>query len=166
MINSFVVIGGENNKTCEVYEIQSDKWHRIPDLTLGRANIQLFFDKRRTHLYSFFGQVGSILANNYSDVVEVLDFNDMETGWAKVIYNNKCDMNLNYYCGVFPLYRDQILMVGGNHGRSKLRTSSVYHVRKQELGNIDNKLLDDIRLAARKSPRISIILAKLTSNLS
>jgi hypothetical protein len=166
MIDSIVVIGGENNKTCEVYEILVGKWHRLPDLTLGRANIQLYFDKRRAHLYAFFGQIGSIIANNYSDVIEVLDFNDMETGWAKIIYNNKSDMNLSYYCGVFPLYKNQILMIGGNQGRSKLRTSSVYHLRKQELGKIDSKLLEEIRFEARKNPRLSIILAKLTSKLS
>ncbi len=163
-INSILVIGGENNKICEVFEINSDKWHRIPDLIFGRANVQLYYDNIRSHLYSFFGQLGKITSNEYSDFIEVLDFNDMEKGWAKVVYENRSEMNLNYYCGIYPLFKDMILMIGGNQSRNnKLRSSSVYDVKKQELTKVDDGLLEELRAEARKSPRLSIILAKLTT---
>jgi hypothetical protein len=166
LINSLMAIGGENNSTCEIYEITTSRWHRLPDLSLGRANIQLHFDTMNSSLYTFFGKPGSIINGNYSDTIEMLDFNDMEQGWVVIKYNNMSDMNLNYYCGVYPLFKDKLLMIGANVGRDKIRTSSVYSLKKHQLKKVDNKLLEEIRLEAMKSPRISFLLAKLTSNLS
>jgi hypothetical protein len=165
LINSLIAIGGENNETCEIYEIITNKWHRLPDLSQGRANIQLHFVNITTCLFTFFGK-RNITTGYYSDIIEMLDFNDLEQGWVVIRFNNMSEMNMSNFCGVYPLFKDKLLMIGANLGRDRVRSSSVYCLKKHELRKIDSKLLEEIRVEAVRSPRISLLLARLSNKMS
>jgi hypothetical protein len=165
MVNSFLVIGGENNRTCEVYDIDTNLWHLLPDLSVGRANIQIYFDAISSNLYAFFGKVGSITTGLCSEVIDVLDLNDMDKGWQQVIYNNRCDLDFRYYCSVSPLFKDKIIVIGTSLGRETARTSAIYSIKKNEFVKIDNKMYEEIRMEAIKSPRLSMLIAKLSKYL-
>jgi hypothetical protein len=161
MVNSFLVIGGENNKTCEVYDIETNQWHPLPELSVGRAGIQIFIDAITSQIYAFFGKLGSITTDIFSDSIDVLDLNDMDKGWVQVAYNNRSDLDFKFYCGIRPLFREKILIIGTSLGREKVRTSAIYSIRKHDIIKIDKKLFEEIRVECVKSPRLSLLLAKI-----
>ena len=71
---SIIVIGGENSKSCELYDLNIGIWRRLPDLNVPRALCNLYLDKYTHSLYSFFGIIGNITQkNNYTDIIEVLE---------------------------------------------------------------------------------------------
>ena len=91
-----IVIGGQNNKTCEIYDLFTKKWIRIPDLNYCRANTNIYFDKFSSDIYAIFGMIGSITKtkNNNIDIIEVIELNDINSGWFKVDYYKSNNLNL------------------------------------------------------------------------
>ena len=55
----FVIIGGENNKNVELFDVFTQKWSKLPDLNIPRANINIYFDDFTSELYALFGALGN-----------------------------------------------------------------------------------------------------------
>jgi hypothetical protein len=153
------IAGGQNNKSCEMFDLFTNRWQILPELNVPRANISIYFDKNHSLIYSLFGMKGEITKTELSDAIEVLDLNDIKAGWIKVEYNNKSEMDLKqFFCEAFPLTNDKILIYGGNINRNYHRAFAVFLLDKFEIAKVDKKMMEEIRVQARKSEKLSKIL--------
>ena len=158
-IKSILVFGGENNKTCEIFDIFMNIWNELPELNVPRNNINIYIDKIGTFAYAFCGSTGSISNGLHSDVIELLDLVDLNQGWAKVDYNNKALVDLKFsYNGIYPLTDDKLLIYGAKESRKAHKTFVIFDLRKFDLLNVDNNYLDYLRKQASKNPELSKIL--------
>ena len=158
---SIIVIGGENSTFCELYDLSTGLWRELPEMKTPRANSILYLDKMTHILYAFFGILGKIAErnNNYTDVLECLEFKKLALGWNKIEYNNKTEMNFrNGLNQIYPLSTDIILVYGGSGIREFIKKAAVYLLSKQEMLKIDNKIFNEIREASKTSKRLYKIL--------
>jgi len=218
-------IGGQNNKTCEAFDLNSKNWILLPELNIARANISLHFDNYEKRIFAFFGVKGEITtAWLYSDVVEVLDLKEIQgtqredsndnrynnsngksngksngsdnndnsykdriegnnfrvgvnrndnvdnntnrifdKSWVKLDYSNKSELDFKKnYCGLYPLTKQLILLYGVNGPRHPLKSFAVFDVNKNVISKVDKKMLEDIRVYARKNIKLSKIISSLS----
>ena len=59
---SILVVGGENNATTELYDLNTSRWRLLPDLKYPRSNCCLHLDKSSTNIYACFGISSNILS--------------------------------------------------------------------------------------------------------
>lgn len=158
-LKSLLVFGGENNKSCEIYDFFLNAWNEIPELNVGRANISIYIDKIGTFAYAFCGSIGNVSNPSYSDAIELLDLVDMNQGWAKVDYNNKANVDLTFtHNGIYPLTEDKILIYGAKESRRVHKVFVIFDLRNFHLLNVDEFYLEDLRRQAAKNPELSKIL--------
>lgn len=157
-LKSILVFGGENNKTCEMFDFFLNSWSELPELNIPRSNIGVFIDKIGTFAYAFCGQIGSILNSQNTDVIELLDLVDMNQGWAKVEYCNKANVDFKFSnTGVFPLTDDKILLYGANESRKTHKCFVFFNLRTFDVTMIDKETLENLRMNALKNPELSRI---------
>ena len=158
---SIIVIGGENSSFCELYDLSTGLWRELPEMKTPRANSILYLDKITHIFYAFFGILGKIAEknNNYTDVLECLEFKKLALGWNKIEYNNKAEMNFrNGLNQIYPLNTDILLVYGGSTMRDFIKKAAIYLLNKQEMIKIDNKIFNEIREASKKSKKLYKIL--------
>ena len=161
---SIIVIGGENNKTCELYDMYNSKWRNLPELNFPRAHSCIYLDRFNNNLYSLFGIVGSISEknNNYTDIIECLELKKMALGWGKVNYNNKTEMDFKTcLCRIFPINYDMILVYGASSVRENKKKSAIFVINKQEMVKINSNMFNEIRDKAKHSKELSKIIQSL-----
>ena len=160
---SILVIGGENNCCCELFDLYTEKWTSLPDLNFPRANPSVYLDKFTNRIYCFFGIISEIVnsSNLYSDVVEVLDVKRAGLGWERVEYKNRADLDFKYnLCYLFPLEEDKVLIYGASGVREFAKKAAIYSLSKKEFIKVDKKALSDIRTQAKKSTTLTKIISK------
>ena len=158
---SIIVIGGENNKTCELYDMYNSKWRNLPELNYPRAHSCIYLDRINNILYSLFGIVGAISEKNinYTDIIECLELKKMALGWGKVNYNNKTEMDFkNCLCRIFPINYDMVLVYGANGARENKKRSAIFAVNKQEMIKISSNMFNEIRDKAKNSKELRKII--------
>ena len=113
--NSILVIGGENNNYCEMFNINTNAWVHLPDMNYAKANCNVYFDRCKDYIFTFFGKSGKITEKNkYLDVIEYLDLKNFPLEWKKIKYYNKAGLNVkNEYITISPLSNDAIVINGG-----------------------------------------------------
>lgn len=157
-LKSILVFGGENNKTCEMFDFFLGTWSDIPELNLPRANISMFIDKIGTFAYAFCGTTGTITGSQNSDVIELLDLVDMNQGWAKIEYSNKANVDLKFsHTGIYPLTEDKILIYGASDSRRMQKCFVIFNLRTFDVTKVDRELLEELRMNAMKNPELSRI---------
>lgn len=157
-LKNLLVFGGENNKTCEMFDFFLNTWNEIPDLNLPRANISIYIDKIGTFAYAFCGTTGSIANGHHCDAIELLDLVDMNQGWARVDYQNKANVDLKFsHTGVYPLTDDKLLIYGASDSRRMQKCFVIFNLRTFDVTKIDKELLENLRLNAIKNPELSKI---------
>ena len=160
---SILVIGGENNCCCELFDLYSEKWTSLPDLNFPRANPSVYLDKFTNRIYCFFGMLGEIVSSSslYSNVVEVLDVKRAGLGWERVEYKNRADLDFKYnLCNLFPLEEDKLLIYGASGVREFAKKAAIYSLSKREFIKVDKKVMADIRTQAKKSTTLTKIISK------
>ena len=152
--NSILIIGGENNNSCELFNINTNTWVNLPDMNYFKANCNIYFDKTHEVIYTFFGKSGKITErDNYLDVIESLDFRQTPLEWKKVKYNNRAEMNVkNEYIKISPISDDMIVINGGKNGRC------IYLVNKKEIVKFDRKIYEQIIKNYKNSEEILKLL--------
>ena len=158
---SIVIIGGENSKSCELYDLSTGLWTELPEMNTPRANCILYLDKITHIFYAFFGILGKIAErnNNFTDILECLEFRKLALGWNKIEYNNKAQMNFRTGINqIYPLSPEIILVYGGTNIREFIKKAAVYLLSKQEMSKIDNKIFNEIREASKTSKKLYKIL--------
>ena len=126
-----------------------------------RANCILYLDKITHILYAFFGILGKIAErnNNFTDILECLEFRKLALGWNKIDYNNKAEMNFRTGINqIYPLSPEILLVYGGTNIREFIKKAAVYLLSKQEMSKIDNKIFNEIREASKTSKKLYKIL--------
>ena len=144
---SIIIIGGENNSACELYDMTTGLWKRLPNLNVPRALSNLYLDKFTHSIYTFFGIVGHYSQkNNFTDVIEVLDLKRLALGWNKIIYENKAEMDFKSgYNQILELNKDMILIYGANNIRDFVKKAAVYLLNKMQIVKIDNNIFKEIK---------------------
>ena len=162
---SILVVGGENNPTCELYDMYSSKWRNLPELNYARANCCIYLDRMTNMIYTCFGIIGNMSnIKMYSDVMECIELKRTNLGWMKVNYNNKAEMDFrNGYCRIFPLDNEKILIYGASGIRESKKKGAIYIINKQEIVKIDNKLFNEIKIQAKKSLKLNKIISSIGS---
>ena len=131
-------------------------------MKIPRAHSILYLDKITHKLYSFFGILGKIAErnNNYSDSLECLEFRKLALGWNKVEYNNRAEISFRTGINqILPLNPDMLLVYGGSSMREFIKKAAVYILQKNEMAKIDNRMFNEIRIASKKSKKLSKILS-------
>ena len=150
------VIGGDNNKTCEVLNIDTLSWRELPSMNFSRGNPSLYIFKD-TFLYVLSGFKGDITANLFEESIERLDISNLKE-WEVMQYkNSSCiDMKLAH-SGIIPLTIGHILIFGGENSRYKTKCQAIYDLSKNEIFNSNDKL---------EKIRNDLIMEKKNSNKS
>ena len=166
IFNTILVIGGEHEPSVEIFDPITYRWQLLPELNIPRANSIFYFDSPRGILYTMFGNEGSILDNKYSDIIEFLDLKNIEEGWNILDYKNKSEIDLKSLMNIYPLNSDLILLYGGVVFRGNNKSVCIFNLEKSEITKIDQKIMDTLRIEAKKSKKLNIIISGLSSKNS
>jgi len=159
-LKSILVFGGENNKTCEMFDFFINSWNEIPELNIPRSNILVFVDKIGSLAYAFCGITGNIANGVPSDVIEFLDLVDMNQGWARVEYKNKANVDLKFsHNGLYPLTDDKILLYGAMESRINKKCYVIFNLRTFDIIKVDDRMLESMRMNSVKNPELSKIFS-------
>ena len=150
----FVVVGGENSKKVEMFDIFTQKWSKLPDLNVARANINIYFDEFTSELYALFGILGDYTnqnKNNYSEVIEVLELKDISSGWCKIDYYKSSSFDIRQKgVKVLPFTRTKLLIYGGKSSRENESLFGIYLIDKMGLIKSDKDIIDKIKYEQKK----------------
>ena len=166
VFNTILVLGGEGESSVEIFDPITNRWQLLPELNVPRANLIFYCDSPRGILYTMFGNEGSILDNKYSDVIEFLDLKNMKDGWNILDYKNKSEIDLKSLVNIYPLNSDLILLYGGVVFRGSGRSVCMFNLTKSEINKIDNKIMEELRIEAKKSKKLNNIITGLVSKSS
>ena len=166
IFNTILVIGGEHEPSVEIFDPVTYRWQLLPDLNIPRANSLFYCDSPRGILYTMFGNEGSILDNKYSDIIEFLDLKNIEDGWNILDYKNKSEIDLKSLMSIYPLNSDLILLYGGVVFRGNNKSVCIFNLEKNKITKIDQKIMDTLRIEAKKSKKLNIIISGLSSKNS
>ena len=156
----------EHEPSVEIFDPVTYRWQLLPDLNIPRANSLFYCDSPRGILYTMFGNEGSILDNKYSDIIEFLDLKNIEDGWNILDYKNKSEIDLKSLMSIYPLNSDLILLYGGVVFRGNNKSVCIFNLEKSEITKIDQKIMDTLRIEAKKSKKLNIIISGLSSKNS
>lgn len=113
-------------KSCEKYDVFSNKWIKIPDLNFNRQNAALAIHNER-YLYAFSGYDGFRNMNSY----EKLDFTNEKKGWELVEFRDtlqdteEIDIRKNRL-GVIALDFDRVLIFGGERNGNEYKEAFIF----------------------------------------
>ncbi len=160
----FIVVGGKDNNICEIFDLFTNKWTRLPDLNSPRANTNLYFDSFSSDVYAMFGMEHNItnLKNNNSEIIEVLELNDISSGWIKIDYYKSSNVNLKQtLVTVVPFTRDKLLIYGGKNSRVNKHLYALFLMTKNEIIKADEKILEEIKREEKKMKFVNSTVNKL-----
>ena len=163
VFNSIMIFGGEGEASVEIFDPVTNRWQLLPELNIPRANLIYYCDSPRGVLYTLFGNEGSILDNKYSDVIEFLDLKNIGEGWNILDYRNKSEMDLKSLVNIYPLNSDLILLYGGVVFRGNSRSVCIFDLAKSQIIKIDSKIMESIRIEAKKNKKLSNIISGFNS---
>lgn len=159
----FLVLGGENNKSCELFDIFTNKWSRLPDLNVARANLNIYFDSFTSEIYALFGMLGTVTQKhvNNSEVIEVLELNDISSGWCKVDYYKGSSFDLrNEIVTTLPFTRTKLLIYGGKNVRDGGKLFGLFLIDRMEVIKADKDIIEKIKYEQKKIKLLNNTVAK------
>ena len=162
--DSLIVIGGENSNSCEIMDLDSKRWNRLPSLNHPRANANIYYNNVTSDLFVLFGMVGKMDKNIKNiDIIEVLELNDIVSGWMMVDYYKSVGLDLKIsYCLTLPFTRDKLLVYGGSTARSlERRIFALFDMIKNEVIKVDSQTMDLIKLEENKIRSFDKALEKI-----
>ena len=151
--DSILVVGGENSSSCEIMDLDSKKWTKLPSLNYPRANSNIYYNNMTSDLFVLFGMEGEMnQKTKNTDVIEVLELNDIISGWMMVDYYKSVGLDLkNNYCITLPFTRDKLLIYGGSSARSiEKRLFALFDMIKNECIKVDSETMDLIKREENK----------------
>ena len=161
----FLVMGGEYNKAVELFDIFTSKWKRLPDLNVARANLNIYFDEFTSELYALFGMLGNVSQKhvNNSEIIEVLELNDISSGWCKVDYYKGSSFDLrNEFVTTLPFTRNKILIYGGKNVRDNGKLFGLFLIDRLEVIKADKEVIENIKCEQKKMKLLNNTYAKMS----
>ena len=162
----FLVMGGEYNKSVEIFDIFTSKWRKLPDLNVPRANLNIYFDEFTSEVYALFGMLGSVSQKKIhnSEIIEVLELNDISSGWCKVDYYKGSSFDLrNELVTTLPFTRNKILIYGGKNVRDGGKLFGLFLIDRMEVIKADKEVIEKIKLEQKKLKLLNNTYNKTTS---
>ena len=162
--DSLIVIGGENSSSCEIMDIDGKRWTRLPSLNYPRANANIYYNNVTSDLFVLFGMEGRMDKKvKNTDVIEVLELNDIISGWMKVDYYKSVGLDIKIsYCLTLPFTRDKLVIYGGSTARSlEKKIFALFDMIKNEIIKVDPKTMDLIKLEENKIRSFDKALEKI-----
>ena len=162
--DSIIVVGGENSSSCEIMDLDSKKWTKLPSLNYPRANSNIYYNNITSDLFVLFGMEGEMTQKTKNtDVIEVLELNDIISGWMMVDYYKSVGLDLkNNYCITLPFTRDKLLIYGGSSARSiEKRLFALFDMIKNECIKVDSDTMDLIKREENKIRAFDNALEKI-----
>ena len=162
--DTLIVVGGENSPSCEIMDLDSKKWNRLPPLNCARANANIYYNNVTSDLFVLFGMEGKMNQNVKNiDIIEVLELNDISSGWIMVDYYKTIGLDMKIsYCLTLPFTRDKLLIYGGSTARSlERRIFALFDMIKNEIIKVDPKTMDLIKLEENKIRSFDKALEKI-----
>ena len=160
-----ILIGGQNCSVCEIMDMDLKKWHKLPELNYPRANVNIFFNFITNDLFAIFGINGDITNKQmkYSDIIEVIEMDNISNGWAKVDYYKGSGFNLkNNYCMTLPFTKDKLLIYGAENMRSENKNLfALFDLNKNECIKVDKYTLEQIKIEEKKIRLFDLALNKM-----
>ena len=151
--DSIIIIGGEKSSSCEIMDLDTKKWIRLPYLNYPRANANIYYNCINYDLYVLFGMEGDITEKNKnSDIIEVLKLNDILNGWNKIDYYRNSGLNIkSNYCITLPFTRDKLLIYGCSSARAiEKKLFAFFNMNRNECIKVDKETLELIKLEEKK----------------
>ena len=164
VFETLMVMGGENNKTVEIFDPLTNRWQQLPELNIARAIPLFYFDEGRGNIYALFGIEGNYSKPSFTDSIEILDLTDVKQGWMKINYNNKARMDLKVYLNFYPLNDFLMLVYGGLENRDNKRNACVYNLVKAEMTKIDKNLMEELRQEAQTNKVLNTIVMSVSKS--
>lgn len=161
-----ICVGGENSSSCEIMDINSKKWKKLPNLNYPRANASIYYNNITEQIYILFGMNGNIWKNNKNcDKIEVIDLKNIDNGWINVDYykGSGLDLKLNF-CKTMPFTKDKLIIFGGNNVRSSMEAQNFYalfDMNKNEIFPVDKQTMELIKLEEKKIRLFDLALTKI-----
>jgi hypothetical protein len=162
----FLVVGGENNKAVELFDIFTNKWTRLPDLNIPRANINIYFNDFTSEIYALFGMLGNVSKKhiNNSEIIEVLELNDISSGWCKVDYYKGSSFDIrNEIVTTLPFTRNKLLIYGGKNVRDGGKLFGLFLIDRMEVIKADKDIIEKIKFEQKKIKLLNNTVAKTHS---
>ena len=163
--DSIILIGGENSSSCEIMDLDSKKWTKLPSLNYPRANCNIYYNNITSDLFVLFGMEGEMNQKpRNTDVIEVLELSDIMGGWMMVDYYKSVGLDLkNNYCITLPFTRDKLLVYGGSSARSiEKRLFALFDMIKNECIKVDSDTMDLIKREENKIRAFDNALEKIS----
>ena len=102
------------------------------------------------------------LKNNNSEIIEVLELNDISSGWIKIDYYKGSNVNLKQtLVTVVPFTRDKLLIYGGKNSRVNKHLYALFLMTKNEIIKADEKILEEIKREEKKIKFVNSTVNKL-----
>jgi hypothetical protein len=164
--DSIIVVGGENSSSCEIMDLDSKKWTKLPSLNYPRANSNIYYNNMTSDLFVLFGMEGEMTEKTKNtDVIEVLELNDIIGGWMMVDYYKSVGLDLkNNYCITLPFTRDKLLVYGGSSARSlEKRLFAIFDMIKNECIKVDSATMDLIKQEENKIRAFDNAIEKMSN---
>ena len=162
--DSIILIGGENSSSCEIMDLDSKKWTKLPSLNYPRANANIYYNNITSDLFVLFGMEGEMNSKTRNtDVIEVLELSDIMGGWMMVDYYKSVGLDLKgNYCITLPFTRDKLLVYGGSSARSlEKRLFALFDMIKNECIKVDSDTMDLIKREENKIRAFDNALEKI-----
>ena len=162
--DSIILIGGEKSSSCEIMDLDTQKWTRLPYLNYPRSNTNIYYNCVNYDLFVLFGMEGEMTEKNKnSDIIEVLKLNDISKGWIKIDYYRSSGLNIkSNYCITLPFTRDKLLIYGCSSARSNdKKLFAFFNMNKNECIKVDKDTLELIKLEEKKIKFFDFELSKI-----
>ena len=160
------ICGGVDPVSCPintalVYQPSNNTITRIDNMI---NNINIYFDEFTSELYALFGALGdySEKKNIYSEAIEMLELNDISSGWCKIDYYKGSSFDIRQENLItLPFTLTKLLIYGGKSSRENENLFGIYLIDKMELVKADKDLLEKIKCEQKKIKMINNSYGKL-----
>ena len=160
-----ICIGGENSGICEIMDINTKKWKKLPSLNYPRANCNVYYNNINERIYVLFGMKGNLWEKNSKNIdkIEMLELNNINKGWTNVEYYKSCGIDLKFnFCKTIPFTKDKLIISGGNNIRNieNQNLYVIFDMNKNEIFRGDKQTMEMIKLEEKKIRMESLSLTK------
>jgi hypothetical protein len=122
--NKLIAISGSKVKSCEIYDIDTNKWENLPDLISSRERPTAYIHENVLYVFSGFDK----LINKFLNTIERLDLNN-PVKWEAVSYggNQNCLKRFSSCC---YCHNSNLYILGGvNSVRNLSKEVLIYNLK-------------------------------------
>ncbi len=158
-----ILIGGENTTSCELMDIDTKEWIKLPSLIFPRANSNIYNNNLTNEIFVLFGIEGRMSEKHkYLDTIEVLEINNISKGWNKLDYYKSNGLDFKEkYCITLPFNREKLLIYGFSDIKNvDKKKYALFDMIKNQCIKVDQETMIFLRNEEKKIKSLVIALSK------